>query len=322
MSYNYSNFDQFAIKSDVERYFYGGWYCFVILCSLLGDSTILIASIKYNAFNLHKTVVAFIQHIAVIDLMNALLSTLPIAVSIFFNSGGSNKILNYLRFYLLYFVNALSALLIAAMSLGKLLLLKYPLRTRSWSEVHVHKVCAALWLLPLCNVTMHVLLGKDDIFFDYGVYTVSYKYSASIWKILLPVMTVIVLLVPNVIIIVSNVLLLNEARKLVRGTDESLRWHGIMTVFLTASVYTVSYLPITVYFIVKPSLKPEQGPGPLFFFYRIAICLMSFNILANFFVYSLTVNGFRSFLQTKFRKAVSFLSNKIPSAGINILQKL
>ena len=321
MSYNYSNFDQYAIKNEAERYFYGGWYCFVVLCSLLGDSTILVASIKYNAFNLHRTVVAFIQHIAVIDLMNALLSTLPIAVSIFFNSGGSNKILNYLRFYLLYHVNALSALLIAAMSLGKLLLLKYPFRTRSWSKIHVHKVCAALWFASLCNATKYVLLGKDDIFFDYGVYTVTYKHSATIWKILLPVNSVIMLLVPNVIIIVSNVLLLNEARKLVRGTDESLRWHGIMTVFLTASVYTVSYLPITVYFIVKPFVRPDQGPGPLFVFYRIAICSLSFNILSNFFIYSLTVTSFRSFLKTKFREAASFLSIKIPSAG-NIPQKL
>ena len=118
MFYNYSDYAQFGIKNATERHFYGGWCFFVVICSLIGDSAILIASIKYKAFNLHKIVVAFIQHVAVCDLMNAALSILPTTVSIFCNSGGSSKILNYVRFFILYYVNCLSACLIAALSLG------------------------------------------------------------------------------------------------------------------------------------------------------------------------------------------------------------
>ena len=101
-SYNYSDYEKFGIKNNVERNIYGGWFMLVAICSLLGDSIILVASIKYKAFNLHRIVVAFIQHIAVCDLLNASLIVLPGAVSAFYNSGGSSVILNRVRFFITY----------------------------------------------------------------------------------------------------------------------------------------------------------------------------------------------------------------------------
>ena len=45
MSYDYSNYTLFGIKDAAERTAFGGWMMFVILSSLLGDSTILVAFI-------------------------------------------------------------------------------------------------------------------------------------------------------------------------------------------------------------------------------------------------------------------------------------
>ena len=64
MQFNYSNYTQFGIKDEAERYTYAGWLTFTVISSLLGDTIILIASIKYKAFKLNKIVVVFIQHIA------------------------------------------------------------------------------------------------------------------------------------------------------------------------------------------------------------------------------------------------------------------
>ena len=99
-SYDYSDYNKFGIKNDLERCLYAGWFLFVVICTLLGDSIILAASIKYKAFNLHKIVLVFIQYIAVCDLINALLCLLPTAISAFFDSGGSSMILNQVRFLL------------------------------------------------------------------------------------------------------------------------------------------------------------------------------------------------------------------------------
>ena len=75
--YNFSNSTKFGIKNDTERYLWASWFVFVFLSSLLGDSLILIASIKYKAFNLHKMIVTFIQHIAVSDLLHSIGSLAP-----------------------------------------------------------------------------------------------------------------------------------------------------------------------------------------------------------------------------------------------------
>jgi hypothetical protein len=49
----------------------------VLLSSLIGDSIILIASLRCNAINLNKIIVAVMQHIAVCDLLLSIVFVLP-----------------------------------------------------------------------------------------------------------------------------------------------------------------------------------------------------------------------------------------------------
>ena len=210
----------------------------------------------------------------------------------------------------------MSASLIAAISLGKLFLLKYPLRAGCWPTRNAHKICAGIWIASLSIPALYLLIDKDEVIFDYRVYACSCLYMSKAFRTLAPIVAFVVLFVPNCIIIVSTVLLLKEARKVVRGTNESLRWLGIMTFVLTAAVYSVSFVPITIYFIVKPFVEKGPEPGPFYLeFYRVAVSAMNFNVLANFFVYSLTVTSFRNFLKTQFQQKVSSLSNMITPAG-------
>ena len=317
MSYDYSNFTQFGIKNDVERYAYAGWLIFVVVCSFLGDTIILVASIKYKAFNLHKIVTACIQHIAVCDLLYTVLRIFPAIVSIFDDSAVSSEILNYSSFFITYMTNPVSAYLIAAMSLSKLLLLKYPLRAGSWLKEHAHTVCAGIWIACLSVPALHLFVDKDDVTFDYRVYTCAYTYTKNIWAILLPATALLVLFAPNVTIIVATVLLIKEARRAVRRTHENLRWQGILPVVLTATVYSISYFPVTVYLMAEPVINKDTSvPSPFFVeFYRVAFSVMCFNVLANFFVYSLTVRSFQSFLKIRFRQTASFLSTSVISVA-------
>ena len=296
MSYDYSNYTQFGMKNVTERYAYAVWSIFVVICSLLGDTTILVASIKYKAFKLNKIVLTFIQHMAACDLLNSMASLLPTAVSVICNGGGSSRTLNLVRFLFFYHVNTASPAFVAAMTLTKLLVLRYPLRARSWLKRRAHKVCAGIWLASFYAPAVHLLVDKDDVIFDYRLYQCTYMYTKSVWKVLLPAIALTALVVPNVTIIVSTVLLLKKAKRAVKGAQKSLRWQGIMTVVLTVTVYSVSYLPMTVYFIAEPLVEKDQSvPGPFFIeFYRVAGSVTNCNILANFFVYCLTVNSFYS----------------------------
>ena len=148
----------------------------------------------------------------------------------------------------------------------------------------------------------------------------SYRYSSSVWKYLLPFLALLTLLGPNLTIIISTVLLLREARRVVGRREENLRWQGIMTVLLTAAVYTLSFLPFTLYCLIEPSVpKDPDKPGPFYIYYfRISGALVCVNVLANFFVYSLTVASFRTFLKKRIWRAVmSEVSSKTISSTDN-----
>ena len=312
MSYNYSNCTLFGIQNKAERFVYGGWLVFIITCSLLGDTTILVASIRYKAFKLQKIVVACIQHIAVCDLLIIIGTTIPQLVSIIKDRKSNNGLLPIMSFFVIYYVYSLNIHLVSAMTLGKLLSLKYPFRAGTWTTAKIHKFCAGIWITVLTVPVLHILIDKEGIVFDCRVYNYMHSYTSSIWKILLPIISMVVLVNPNVIIVVSTIWLLKEARRVVTDTRESLRWQGIMTVILTAIVNTISFLPLAVYLIAEPFIdKDPSVPGPFYKeFYRFSNAVTGLNVLANFFVYGLTVTSFRNFLKSKFKQAFSFQSNK------------
>ena len=191
MSYNSSNYTKFGMKNGVERYAYAVWLLFVVLCSLLGDTTIIVASIKYRAIQIHKIVVVFIQHIVVCDLFDSVFNLLPAIVSLIRDSRGSSKIASYAGFFLHYYVNTVNPVIIAAMTLGKLLLLKYPLKTGSWSTRQAHKVCTGIWIASLFIPALHLLIDKDEAVFDLRVHVSTYMYTGSEWHILLPLVALV-----------------------------------------------------------------------------------------------------------------------------------
>ena len=296
----------FAIKNDTERYLWADWLAFVFLSSILGDSLILIASIKYKAFNLHKMIVTFIQHMAVCDLVQSVGSVAPGTLSTIYNTGNPSRSIDYVRTFISYYTGTSSSVFISALTLGKLLLLKYPLRLGSLSKRHAHKLCAGIWVVSVYVPALQLAIDKDDVTFDYRNYAGSYRYTSSSWKILMPVSALLFLIAPGFIVVVSTLLILRKARKVVRRTQESLRWQGITTVVLTATVYVIAFLPYTIYLMAEPFVEKDPNQPGMFHieFFRVANGFIQFSILSNFFIYSLTVVSFRRFLVSKFYEIV------------------
>ena len=121
------NNTQLEIKSTAERYCWAGWLVAVSLCSLLGDTTILIASSRFRVFRFPRVVVTTIQHIAVSDLAISVLQV-PNICSLVLDRWVLGETLCYLEVYLSHVLYTASTLLICHMTVGKLLTLKFPLR--------------------------------------------------------------------------------------------------------------------------------------------------------------------------------------------------
>ena len=290
---------------------------FVVIISLIGDSIILLASIKYNAFKLHKIIVVLIQHIAANDLLYSLASITPAMLSAFYNTGSPYRFLDFVRFFFNYYTAAISSVLVCVMTLGKVLLVKYPFRVGFMSARKAHKICAVIWILCIYVPALNLAIDKEDVSFDFRTYYCTYSYTSKIWKILLPIQAFIVLLLPNTIVITSTIILLRTAKKAAKDHRRSLRWQGITTVCLNALIYTMSFLPYNLYFIAQPFVdKNPQNPGPFYLeYFKVANAFIILHVLSNFFVYSLTVESFRRFLLTEFQKAVPIFSNKISQQG-------
>ena len=138
----------------------------------------------------------------------------------------------------------------------------------------------------------------------------------------MPIASFLVSVVPNMIIVATSVPTLKylaDAGKSARRVGGSVPWQGNLTVALTAVVYFISTLPYIVYQITLSCMK---DPSELFiiFFYRLSSFLLMINVVANFYIYVLTIRSFRQFLVSIIRSVVSIpvslkTSNTASTAG-------
>ena len=338
----YSNKTAYGIKSDAIRYTWAGYYLFVIASSLIGDTTILIASIKYKAFNLHRVSVVVIQHIAVCDLIVSATDILPEMVSVISEKWVLGNFFCYLLSYARYYSNMTSVLLICAMTTSKLLLLKHPLKFGTTTSKKAHLICVACWLVALIPPMTLLLVDEDldGVIFSYNSYKCwLHNGNSRIWHYLGPFMAVLFAFIPTCLIVSTTLCLLIEARKIVsrsrflhaviactpaekelqRGSRnrESLKWQGIVTTVLTATVFSLSSVPYTAYLVGSSIVSVDDKSKSSFYttFFKVALSLTCLNIISNFYIYSLTLTSFRAFIRSKMQLSCQCITNMETSHG-------
>ena len=313
-----SNQTLYGIKSDAVRYSWTGFLIFVALSSLLGDTTILIASIKYRAFNLHKCIVIIIQHISICDLMVIITYVIPKTISVFSNGWIIGDFLCSTLPYAVYFCYPTGTLLICIMTSTKLLMIKYPLRARTWSSNKAHFICTAVWISASIPPFMYILVDKnDDTSYLFRSYECGFNFSSNIWKWLTPLLSTIYLVIPNCVVLFTTVNLLITARRIARRGRENLRWEGIITTVLIASVNCISVLPYAIYRIADRNIKSLHNPQGFFQkeYVRISTSFLFLNTISNFYIYCFTLSSFREFLWSRI-KLLRITSNNYGKSSV------
>ena len=115
-------------------------------------------------------------------------------------------------------------------------------------------------------------------------------------------------LAPNIIIVATTVPTLKylaHARTSARRVRGCVSWKGALTVALTAVIYFISTFPYTIYLIVYGFMKEHEPHWFHFHFFRISYILLAINIVANFYIYTLTIKSFRRYLLLKVLSVVS-----------------
>ena len=303
-SSKYSNKTLYGIEDQALRCTWASYYIFVIISSLIGDTTILIASIKYRAFKLHKYMVIIIEHIAICDLMVTITAVITSTTSLFADRWILGEFLCYTLPYATYYFPVTGSLLICVMTSSKLFILKYPLKAVIWPSKRAHLICGSAWTTALVLPLIFFLVDKNDISFDYRNYGCGYLYSSNIWKWLVPLFSVLYLVIPNCIVLSTTLILLIAAKKIARRGRENLRWEGVITTVLTATVYCISVMPYAIYRIAdEMNTKSLHDPQDFFHkvYFRIALSFLYLNTISNFYIYCLTVSSFRKFLWSRIK---------------------
>ena len=296
-----SNKTRYGLESAAQRYTWAGYYLFVILSSLIGDTTILVGSIKHQAIKLHEFIVTIIQHIAVCDLLVIATHVLPMFVTLLAEKWVFGELLCRVLIHVAFYVNQASILLICTMTTSKLLLIRYPLRFGTISSKKTHILCGVCWGVALVWPVLMLAVDRNDVYFSYISYFCAYDFSAYIWEYLAELLNLLLIILPTCIIVATSVNLLLIAKKVASRRREGLKWQGIITTLLTATVFCVSLLPLTVMMALRrTSLKKSIIELTVVkALWRIALSLVYLNTTCNFYIYCLTVTSFRDFVRSR-----------------------
>lgn len=288
----------YGIKSDVERYAWIAYLSVVVVSALCGDVFILLAARRDKVFKLHVWIVALIQQIAVCDLVMAVGYITPIIISLIYQRWVLWDAFAYLQEFLAFTAFPISNILVCALTTSKYMLLRYRLETRSWTARRAHCASAVLWLVcSLFSCSLFLLNGQLQ--FSYVSYEVDFKKGGSAFWKYTELCVGLLYCVPICVVILTSMLtakFLVHARRVARRSGGSFRWQGILAILLTGVIYCISSLPYTVYKMRSPFVNSS---GYSYFhveFKRHSEYINLLNVMANFYIYSLTVRSFRRYL--------------------------
>ena len=295
--------ENYKIVCEQGRYTWAGYLLFVLISSLIGDTIILLGSTRYQAFRLNKCVVVVLQHIAVCDIVACWGYVIPTLVSLLSDRWILGDHIANLHLYLDYLTFHAAICLTCALAWCKLLLIKRPFQTRTWTRKDIHKTCLLIWISANIYPIFRFILDTDGIVFSYISYNINFGLSASsstVERTITYTFSVLTVDIPTLGVMIAISLTLEQlfrARKQSRRSRGKLRWQGIVTVLATAVVFCVSVIPHRVSYYVAISLEHRyRGESNV---NRSLELLTKLNIVSNFYIYSLTVPSFRGFVRNK-----------------------
>ena len=286
-----------GMQSDLGRCFLATYNLFVLLASLLGDSLIIIATTRYNAIKLNKVHVAVMQHLAVADLLTSIFYVFPVIVAELTNRWVLGEFMCHLHSLARIWLYSAVLGLTCTLTTTKLLTVKFPFRCRIWSARGAHCVCLFIWVAAFVSLISLLDSYNNEyfLFFSYAKYSCFLKVKHDRIPSWCNHLTIIVWSIHTVLIatvILTSLLLVVEAKRAASRNNRSVRWEGILTVILTGAVVVVSFVPIAVFWLT-PKIYYSASIT------RSAGILFNLNVMANFFIYAMTVQSFREFLKEK-----------------------
>ncbi|KAL5253418.1 hypothetical protein ACHWQZ_G013263 [Mnemiopsis leidyi] len=223
-----------------------------------GNLLILYASVKYNAINLDKVSLVFLSNIAVVDITWTVTTTLTICIT---NSCGNRwflgKTLCGLVAYLRHPFAATEILLICLVSCHRIFTIKQALRANSFTPRHAYLLTALSWILPQSVLVVSFLYSVDVKFvplLSTCVNQIIHDTDPRV-KMSVKVLMFLLVIVPFVLTIVTNICMFLYAVKLSRRHATASYRRAFFTVFAICGTFVVTSLPNMIRMLLPPMGK-------------------------------------------------------------------
>ena len=285
---------------DAERYLLLSWCVVVLLGCVVGNTIILLATLRGRVIKLDRTSLVLIKNIAVSDILMGLVGVHPTLASLIHGTWPYGTVLCYTLHFLQVPVYLSAVLLICGLHLSKLHTIIYPLHSLGRTSRTGHVICGIIWLLCLVTPVTQLITDSEGVAYEDRTYRCMYNFQHPAWKWLLPPISALFTALPNILVGVTTATLVH----LVRRAKGRFNRQGVIVALNVGLLYLLANLPLSVYLIIYKNFNKSMPSGVERFFnfhvYRTAYFLVFLNCFCNFFVYFFSVKSFNMFIRRGF----------------------
>ena len=265
-----------------------GLFCFLItIFGLIGNLTVIYASFRYNALKLDKGSLIYIHNLAVADILYTVVTVFPTFVT--YSAGG--WVLGggwcFVQAQLRFVPAIANCLLILAITVHRVVLFMVPFRALSERNATICSV--VIWTVAVVDTSLNLGITRSTETLDNDI-GACVSSLIDDRRILVLVNTVVLILLPLVLITLTNAVICGILIKHSAGSG-AVR-SGITLTCLLSGLFIVSWSPYIVrgvYSRVNGGAVPQE------------LSLLAYNCVAiNSFVNPILY----SFTNTRFRKYV------------------
>ena len=302
------------------RYLLISWCAIVLLGCVTGNTIILLATLRCNAIKLDRTSVVLIKNIAVSDILMGLVAVHPTLASLIHGTWPYGNVACLIFHYLQVPVFLSAVLLICGLHLSKLHVLLFPLHAVGRTSRPGHVVSAVIWLLCLVTPVTQIIVNYERVVYDDRIYRCLYLNRDPVWTLLRPPLTAVFSALPNVLVLVTTVILVGIVRRTKKRTNK----RGILVALYVGCLYLVANLPLSLYLLIYKNFSKNMSSEVILFFdFHIhkAVCFLIFiNCFCNFFVYFYSVKSFNTFVRQGCLDLLGKISprERVESSGIRL----
>ena len=291
------------------------WSVLLLALSLVGNITVLVASVKYKAFKLDRVSVALIQQLAVADMMYLIGRAglgIPGYISKEWLLGDFMCAVVTCDAYLCAIA---SMNLICIINTNKMFTLKYPLKSRLQQRKTGHILGACVWVLGVSSIAMTWALTDWNFIFRSNImHCLESAEKEGLKQIIMSVY----LLTPTIIIVFTTGWLMWFVHN-----KRGLQAKGVVTLILISIAFLISWTPYGVYNTVMPFVSDatvKKHAQSFAIADTICVYIMYINFSVNPIIFYLSINSFNTFVKKAvLRRKWSMNVNKsIPMADTRL----